>query len=62
MALGLGIMLCCLASSAVATNDAGIAYLAANKDKEGVIELPSGLQYKVVNKGEGKQVFLCQTT
>jgi len=31
----------------------GEAFLAANKQKEGVISLPSGLQYKVVTAGEG---------
>ncbi len=32
---------------------AGEAFLAANKSKSGVITLPSGLQYKVLNKGTG---------
>lgn len=32
---------------------AGAAFLAENKTKEGVIELPSGLQYKVIKEGEG---------
>lgn len=31
----------------------GKAFLAANKAKEGVVELPSGLQYKVLEAGEG---------
>jgi len=31
----------------------GEAFLAANKDKEGVKTLPSGLQYKVLLQGEG---------
>ena len=31
------------------------AYLAVNREKEGVIELPSGLQYSVVTAGSGKQ-------
>lgn len=30
----------------------GKAFLAANKDKEGVIETPSGLQYKVLKSGK----------
>lgn len=34
---------------------AGKAFLAENKKKEGVQELPSGLQYKVVKDGEGAQ-------
>ena len=32
---------------------AGGEYLAANKGKEGVVELPSGLQYKVLKEGSG---------
>lgn len=35
------------------TNEAGLAFLAENKDKAGVIALPSGLQYKVLTKGRG---------
>jgi len=33
----------------------GIAFLAENKAKEGVVTLPSGLQYKVMKAGEGKK-------
>ena len=33
---------------------AGEAFLADNAKKEGVVTLPSGLQYKIVKKGEGK--------
>jgi len=37
-----------------ATNKAeGEAFLAANKDKEGVVTLPSGLQYKILTAGTG---------
>lgn len=32
----------------------GIAFLAENKKKEGVKTLPSGLQYKVLSEGKGK--------
>jgi FKBP-type peptidyl-prolyl cis-trans isomerase FklB len=32
----------------------GEAFLAENKKKEGVVALPSGLQYKVVKAGDGK--------
>ena len=32
----------------------GEAFLAANKAKEGVKALPSGLQYKVITEGKGK--------
>jgi FKBP-type peptidyl-prolyl cis-trans isomerase FklB len=35
------------------TNDEGVAYLDKNKAEEGVITLPSGLQYKVLRKGDG---------
>ena len=31
----------------------GEAFLAANKDKEGVVTLPSGLQYKILTEGNG---------
>ena len=33
----------------------GEAFLAANKDKEGVVTLPSGLQYEVITEGTGKK-------
>jgi UDP-GlcNAc:undecaprenyl-phosphate/decaprenyl-phosphate GlcNAc-1-phosphate transferase len=33
---------------------AGEAFLAENRKKEGVVTLPSGLQYKILTKGEGK--------
>ncbi|NTW25815.1 MAG: FKBP-type peptidyl-prolyl cis-trans isomerase, partial [Lentimicrobium sp.] len=33
---------------------AGDAFLADNKTKEGVVALPSGLQYKVIKEGEGE--------
>lgn len=32
----------------------GLAYLAENKKKAGVVELPSGLQYEVLKEGEGE--------
>jgi Domain amino terminal to FKBP-type peptidyl-prolyl isomerase/FKBP-type peptidyl-prolyl cis-trans isomerase len=35
------------------TDEAGLAFLKANKEKEGVIELPSGLQYKILKSGSG---------
>merc|ERR1712196_290898 len=34
-------------------NAAGLKFLAENKEKEGVVTLPSGLQYKVLKKGDG---------
>jgi FKBP-type peptidyl-prolyl cis-trans isomerase FklB len=33
----------------------GDAFLAENKKKDGIITLPSGLQYKVIKKGSGKK-------
>lgn len=36
-----------------ANKSAGEAFLAANKTKEGVVTLPSGVQYKVITKGTG---------
>ena len=47
------VLLLCIAL-AMGTNAKGKAYLEANKAKEGVIELPSGLQYKVLTSGSGK--------
>lgn len=40
---------------------AGEAFLAANKKKEGVVTLPSGLQYKVITEGKGKKPKLTDT-
>jgi FKBP-type peptidyl-prolyl cis-trans isomerase len=37
----------------VANKQAGDAFLAANKNKEGVVTLPSGLQYKILKEGTG---------
>ncbi|UOA07305.1 FKBP-type peptidyl-prolyl cis-trans isomerase [Methylobacter sp. S3L5C] len=36
-----------------ANQKAGEAFLAENSKKEGVVTLPSGLQYKILTKGEG---------
>ena len=45
-----------LAEEAYAQNKAsGEAFLAENAKKEGVVVLPSGLQYKVINEGNGKK-------
>lgn len=35
------------------TNDEGLKFLEENKQKDGVLTLPSGLQYKVLKKGDG---------
>lgn len=50
-AVACGVAVCGLVSAG--TNDKGKAYLEANQKKEGVITLPSGLQYKVLRKGSG---------
>lgn len=39
--------------AATKKSQAGVAYLAANKDKPGVVVLPSGLQYKIITAGTG---------
>ncbi|CAD7971883.1 unnamed protein product [Amoebophrya sp. A120] len=36
------------------TNEEGLKFLEENKAREGVVTLPSGLQYKVLKKGKGK--------
>jgi FKBP-type peptidyl-prolyl cis-trans isomerase FklB len=38
-----------------ANKKAGEAFLAENTKKEGVVTLPSGLQYKIIKKGDGKK-------
>jgi len=42
-----------LISTGCATRDIDVEFLKENLQKEGVIELPSGLQYKVLEKGTG---------
>lgn len=34
---------------------AGAAFMAANKKKEGVVTLPSGVQYRVLKQGDGRK-------
>lgn len=41
--------------------EAGEAFLAANKTKEGVVTLPSGLQYKIVKQGTGPKPTAADT-
>jgi FKBP-type peptidyl-prolyl cis-trans isomerase FklB len=38
-----------------AQKEAGVAFLKANKEKEGVVELPSGIQYLILKEGTGAQ-------
>jgi len=42
-----------MAKAAVTNKTEGDAFLAANKGKEGVVTLPSGLQYKILTAGTG---------
>lgn len=37
------------------TKESGIAFLEENKKREGVVILPSGLQYEIINAGLGKK-------
>ena len=37
------------------TKESGIAFLEENKKREGVVTLPSGLQYEIINAGLGKK-------
>jgi FKBP-type peptidyl-prolyl cis-trans isomerase FklB len=39
--------------TADASNEEGLKFLAENRDKPGVIELPSGMQYKILEQGSG---------
>ncbi len=41
------------ATVSAGTNEAGLAFLAENKGKDGVVTLASGLQYKILKKGRG---------
>jgi FKBP-type peptidyl-prolyl cis-trans isomerase FklB len=43
------------ADKAAANLEAGQKFLEENKKKEGVVELPSGLQYQVLTQGEGEK-------
>ena len=47
------LLLAAIPIGTLASNAEGLAYLEANKGKEGVVALPSGLQYKILNKGSG---------
>lgn len=38
-----------------AEKQAGADFMAANKNEEGVIELPNGIQYKVLKEGDGEK-------
>ena len=38
-----------------AQKEEGMAFMTANKEKEGIIELPEGLQYQVLQEGAGSK-------
>jgi FKBP-type peptidyl-prolyl cis-trans isomerase FklB len=48
-------------AAAAQAKAAGEAYLAANQAREGVVTLPSGIQYKVLTEGSGAQPTLEST-
>ena len=47
------LLLASCVAGALASNAAGLKFLEENKNKPGVITLPSGLQYKVLRSGDG---------
>ncbi len=49
------------AEKGAAAQKEGEAFLAANKTKEGVVTLPSGLQYKILKAGTGEKPTLDDT-
>jgi len=53
MASRLLFVVAAILAPATASNAEGVKFLAENKDKPGVISLPSGLQYKVIRQGDG---------
>jgi FKBP-type peptidyl-prolyl cis-trans isomerase FklB len=50
-----------LKSQGEANKKEGEAFLAANKSKEGVVTLPSGLQYKIIKQGDGPKPVATDT-
>jgi len=50
----LAVLACSLPAAFAGTNAFGKKFLEENKVREGVITLPSGLQYKVLRDGDGK--------
>ena len=42
----------------VAQKESGAVFLKANKEKEGVVELPGGMQYLVIKEGTGAQPMI----
>ena len=50
----LAVLACSLPAALAGTNAFGKKFLEENKAREGVITLPSGLQYKVLRDGDGE--------
>jgi FKBP-type peptidyl-prolyl cis-trans isomerase FklB len=50
-----------MSAKITAQKEAGTNFLKANKEKEGVVELPSGIQYLVIKEGTGNQPALSDT-
>jgi FKBP-type peptidyl-prolyl cis-trans isomerase FklB len=50
-----------MSDSIKAQKEAGANFLKINKDKEGVVELPGGLQYLELKKGTGAQPLITDT-
>ena len=44
-----------------AQKEAGISFLKANKENDGVVELPEGIQYLVIKEGAGSQPAISDT-
>ena len=51
----LAVLACSLPAAFAGTNAFGKKFLEENKAREGVITLPSGLQYKVLRDGDGER-------
>jgi FKBP-type peptidyl-prolyl cis-trans isomerase FklB len=49
------------AAAAAVNRKAGDAFLAANRAKDGVVTLPSGLQYKILKQGDGPKPAAADT-
>merc|ERR1719183_967715 len=54
LACSAALLVSLLAGGWAGTNDVGKKFLEENKEREGVVTLKSGLQYKVLTKGSGK--------
>lgn len=58
----LALLACSLPAVLAGTNAFGKKFLEGNKAREGVITLPSGLQYKVLRDGDGERHPLADTS